>query len=355
MTVVDFTFPQSGDADYADNFGTWLGRSNITDYIEEGFTFTVDYGVPEVTVSEGKAFISIPDATIGATSETRLTIDYCIIKPSETLSLTDSDVNYVYLTPNVGTNDDPVFSVYTNEANAGSTELKLGEIDTSADTKDEAFNREPDADFDVATFGVVLNIPVYDDVADADGSEGNLIWITGDGPTAQGMYIYDGSGFDRTNIDEIDELDDVTGVTAMIEDSGGNRPSAGEEGRLFFDTSNQRIEYDNGASWERLGQAAGTIGAGDLGFDPATQAELDSHVADSSAHHTKYTDEEVMDVVNQLLTDGNNVKLTYDDANDSLIITVDNIDSGVTINSVLDADTTSGRIVLPVGTDQYAT
>lgn len=354
MTVVDFTFPQSGDADYADNFGTWLGRSNITDYVEDGFGFTVDYTVPEVTISQGKAFVSIPQATISATSETRLTLDYCITKPSATLSLTGSTTNYVYLNPNLGSDDAPSFAVYTDETNANSDSLKLGEIDTTNDVE-TLTNREPDADFDVATFATVLNIPVYSDIANAEKTEGNVAWVTGSGPTTEGLYVHDGSGYNKTDIDEINELDDVTGVTALIEDSGSNRPVAGTEGRIFFDTSNRRVEYDDGSQWLVLGQDASTIGAADLGFDPATQAEFDSHTSNSAAHHSRYTDEEVRDAVNVLLSQGNNVDLAYDDANDSLIITVDNVDNGMTLNSVLNADTTSGRIVLPVGVDQYAT
>lgn len=287
MTVVDFTFPQQGDNDYSENFGTWLGRSNITDYVEEGMTFTVDYGVPEVTISQGKAFISTPDATISANSETRLTLDYCIIKPSTTVSLTDSDINHIYLTPNVGTNDSPSFDAFTNEANASSDALKIGEIDTTNDTKDESFNRAPNTAFDTGSFGVALNIPVYDLTSEASGAEGDVIWITGDDSDTAGFYVHNGNSFNQADLDEINELNDVTGVTALIEDSSANRPAAGTEGRIFFNTTDNSVEYDSGASWVTLGQDPAQIGAGDLGFDPATQSELDSHDSDGDAHHSK--------------------------------------------------------------------
>jgi hypothetical protein len=287
MTVVDFTFPQSGDNDYSENFGTWLGRSAITDYIEEGMTFTVDYTVPEVTISQGKAFVEIPEKTISANSETRLSLDYVIIKPSKTISLSDNAVNFIYLNPNIGSNDSPSFNAYTNETNAASNSLKIGEIDTSSNTKDENFSRSPDSTFNTGSFSFVLNIPVYDDTSNAEGGQGNVIYVTGNGSESSGIYIDTGAGFKKSGIDTITELNDVDGVTALIEDSATNRPSPGTEGRIFFDTTNHKVEYDTGGSWTVLGQDPANIGSGDLGFDTATQNELDSHSSTNDAHHSR--------------------------------------------------------------------
>jgi len=58
----------------------------------------------------------------------------------------------------------------------------------------------------------------------------------------------------------------------------------------------------------------------DLSFDPATQTELDTHSADVDAHHARYSDEEVEDVVAGLIAGGVNVTATYDDVGGTLTI-----------------------------------
>ena len=43
-----------------------------------------------------------------------------------------------------------------------------------------------------------------------------------------------------------------------------------------------------------IGVPPGSVTTAELAFDPATQTELDSHAADASAHHTRYTDAEAV-------------------------------------------------------------
>lgn len=291
MTVEDFTFPQNGDADFAENFGTWLGRSNVTDYVEEGMDVSIsDSTAPEVTVTEGKAFVSEDSATISSNSETRLTLDYVIIRPQTTVTsnegLTDGDVNYVYLRPNLDTNDSPEYVSFTATADADPNDLLIAEVDL-VNNDVSARNRDVDMVAGELLVGVNLGIPVYSELSNAQSGQGNLVYIDGNGSDSAGMYIHDGSNYKKVGIDQLDDLSDVNGVTALQEDSSGNRPSAGTEGRIFFNTSDNTVEYDTGSQWNVLGADPAGIQPGDLGFDPATQTELDNHASSGSVHHSK--------------------------------------------------------------------
>lgn len=290
MTVENNVFPQSGDADFAENFATWLGRGNVTDYVETGLDFTVDYGAspPTVDVSQGKAFVVINEATISSNNETRLVLDYVVTFAGTTgVTLTDSEANnLVYLNPNIGSNDSPSIEVETSSGNAGASWLLIGEIDTVADTS-QKLNRNPDASFENLSVRDSIDIPTYSDFSEADASESSTIYIDGTGAPTKGLYVHDGSGFISAGVREIDELLDVDGITSVSANSLGNRPAAGEQGRLFIDESNNRIQLDTGSAWVDIGTNSTNIGAGDLGFDPATQTELDNHAADSDIHHSR--------------------------------------------------------------------
>jgi hypothetical protein len=71
----------------------------------------------------------------------------------------------------------------------------------------------------------------------------------------------------------------------------------------------------------------GTVAVGDLAFNPATQSELNSHENNSSAHHSRYSDEEAQDAVGTILSgdfsyndSGNSISL----ANDSVTVNTGN-------------------------------
>lgn len=293
MAIVDFTFPQGGDNDYSENFGTWLARSNITDYVEEGMDVTItDPSAPEAEITAGRAFVSGTDInfTETAAGDDRMTVDIVVIKPQETITstdgLTDSDVNHIYLNPNFGTNDSAVYNVYTDESNAAVEAIKIAEVDLVNDTV-TLTNQNPDTEFGNANFTVNLGIPIYSDTSNAQTGEGNLIYIDGAGSQDEGLYLHNGSSYTKTGVDSLAELSDVSGVTNLQEASNANRPAAGQEGRIFFDTTSHEVQYDSGSSWITLGIDPGEIGAGELGFNPATQNELDTHASDTDAHHTR--------------------------------------------------------------------
>jgi hypothetical protein len=328
MTVTDFTFPQSGDADYSENFNTWLGRSNLTDYVEEGMSVSIsDASAPELTITEGKAFISQDQKTISANSETRLTLDYCIIKPQETVvsgdGLTDSTVNYIYLEPNFATNDDPIYVAYTDQTNAGANDLLIAEVDLSADTVTQR-NRDPDSSWDEGAFSFVLNIPVTDDTSNLSTGQGNLAFVDGTGSQDEGLHQHTGSAWEKVGLEVINELDDVSNISGFDRGTTAQRPAAGTEGRIYFNTTANEVQYDTGSTWVTIGIDPAEIGAGELGFDPATQTELDNHENDFDAHHSRYTNEEAQDAVGNIL----DTNFTYDDATPEI-----NLDDNFVLNT----------------------
>jgi len=59
---------------------------------------------------------------------------------------------------------------------------------------------------------------------------------------------------------------------------------------------------------------------------------IDQATVDTDDHHSRYTDEEAQDAVNALLSGGNAIILSYDDANDTL--TIDVVDSNIDHDSL---------------------
>lgn len=55
-------------------------------------------------------------------------------------------------------------------------------------------------------------------------------------------------------------------VTKVIENTSGNRPAAGTEGRIFIESDTGRVLYDDGAAWNQVGVSA----YGDLSGTPTS-------------------------------------------------------------------------------------
>lgn len=149
------TFPQNGDNDDAENFGQMIGHDILSDLVITGMGFTVDYTVPEVTIGTGVAAIRVSSDTAPSTGETRLNVTRVVQLPQNTISLTDNDVNHIYVEPDFSTDDNGSFAAYTNTSNASADALKIGEVDTSNDTSTE-LNRGATAGVDVAEDGSVV-------------------------------------------------------------------------------------------------------------------------------------------------------------------------------------------------------
>jgi len=159
--MVDHTFPQNDDPNDAENFGEWGGRQNISDYVEYGLNFqNVDYGNLVFDVTEGKCYTLAPDAAAATTGELRHRIDYGIhLDARGGKTLTDNAVNYVFVKPNVATDDAPEIVVNTTGTPPTDASLKIGELDTNNNTATE-LNRRPDVtlgDADIERLAAALD------------------------------------------------------------------------------------------------------------------------------------------------------------------------------------------------------
>lgn len=75
------------------------------------------------------------------------------------------------------------------------------------------------------------------------------------------------------------------GMDAVTSGADAAKPAAAVVGRVYIATDTRRIYRDDGAGWVEIARFGGNLGAGDLGFDPATQAELDAHAASTTGVH----------------------------------------------------------------------
>lgn len=77
--------------------------------------------------------------------------------------------------------------------------------------------------------------------------------------------------------------------TDVVVDTLVNQPAAGTAGRWHLTTDNNGIYYDDGTAWQLIAEHPGNIAAADLGFDPATQSELDTVSSNLSSHESDTT------------------------------------------------------------------
>jgi hypothetical protein len=71
----------------------------------------------------------------------------------------------------------------------------------------------------------------------------------------------------------------------VLRDIAANRPTAGKPGRLFYDTTNSKLQRDNGSSWDDVEPTA-----------------------------SSYTDEQAQDAIGAMIGETDTVDLTYTDA-----------------------------------------
>lgn len=218
-----FTFPQSGDNDDAEHFGALIGQDNLTNYVEYGMTFNVSYSVPEVTVTTGKGFVQVSSATASSSGDTILNVGYVIQIPQQTVSLTDNAVNYIYLEPDLSTDDNGTVNAYTSEQTGNS--ILIGTIDTANNTSTRE-NRNPAVEFqsiglnddEPLVFGsdddYYLEYDSANDVLSLDDSAGNDLIDFGDGLTT--LY---------NNLD-LNGNDLVDGTTTVWDSSAGHIPNS---------------------------------------------------------------------------------------------------------------------------------
>jgi len=145
----DYVFPQFNDYDDPQNFAFHLGQSNLGDFVEYGLSLTADHAAETFDLSEGKAYVEQTDAVGDASGETRHRLVYGVHVDAiaDIGFATTNGVNYVWLDPNLGSQDSPDIVVETNNAAPSDASLKLSEIDAANDTAAVETNRAPEADF----------------------------------------------------------------------------------------------------------------------------------------------------------------------------------------------------------------
>jgi len=147
--MADFVFPEDGgtgatDGDFNDaaNFASLAQATGLKNYVVQGLNFTLNAGTPSLDISEGKAVVTADSATANQSTETRDGVAFVADMDARTgIALTDADVNHVFLQVDLSTDDTINIIVNTTNSAPSQPYVKLGTVDTSADTTTE-LNRE---------------------------------------------------------------------------------------------------------------------------------------------------------------------------------------------------------------------
>jgi hypothetical protein len=269
-------FPQPGDEGDAAFFAFLAGTRPETDGIISGFEITdVDFVTDEVTVTRGKAVLTQDSMTsVAANVDPDKTVDdvvRAVQYPGRSeISVSSSGINELYLNPRFDQSNDPHIQV--NPATT-TDKLKVGEVDTSAQTVSEQWNlirsdgtlSYPDAD---AANTALQSLPTGVTVIDRS----NGVRITG------GSIEADGFGADAA-----ESIQDIVGG-------------------LVVGQNDADVSYDDSAE--------------QLSIDVST-----------------LTNEEVEDTVASVVSSGTNLSWSYDDANDTLTVSLTDSISVGTIES----------------------
>jgi len=135
--VNDYTYPQDGDDNNAEAFAQMLGHEILVDYVRRGLDFTPDYATPELSVSDGLAVVSKSQGTLATTGETVYDVGYDVQLSAQTVSLATDAVNYIYVDPQLNTDDSGQIVAETDTAQAPANGLRIGTVDTANDTSNE--------------------------------------------------------------------------------------------------------------------------------------------------------------------------------------------------------------------------
>jgi len=104
----------------------------------DGCTFNVDYTVPEVTVSTGS--VRLVDTNVNGGDQSWSTGAFIYEVDSQTVSLTDETTNHIYIEVDRSADDTATIVVNTAGIRPSETSLKIGEVDTTNNTKSEQWS-----------------------------------------------------------------------------------------------------------------------------------------------------------------------------------------------------------------------
>lgn len=188
MALSDNTFPQSGDINDGARFAQLIGQENLLDFVESGLTLDTDFGNDEVTVSEGVCYISQDQDEATSDGQTIQNLGYAVQVAEETVSLDFAVDNYIYVTPDLDSQDTNSISVYNSTGDASDTELLIGYVNNDVDTVDER-NRNPSVVFETAELRKFLSNAIYETEEDLpdDGEEGDQAYVQ----ATDSLYVFE--------------------------------------------------------------------------------------------------------------------------------------------------------------------
>lgn len=213
----DHVFYQHGDEPDAANFAQAYGLTTLTNYIVDGFSFTVNTNGPTLDVESGHAVIQRASMTTATPNidpaETREQTAHPVEADSRSaLSLTDNTVNHVYLDVNVGSDDSPDIVTNTTGSEPTGESIKLGEVDTNnIGTSDPVVS---DQWYLVSETGVLTfpNKPALDNAGVSSGgvlfdrSENELYLSTSFGPIALASQDYVDNSSSTLSDEEVEDI-----------------------------------------------------------------------------------------------------------------------------------------------------
>jgi hypothetical protein len=170
------------DSDWADgaHLNALAHGQNNSNYSVVNPSLTPDYTVPDITLGVAQYRVTVTSVSERDHDGDSNTVDwpeatFVVYAPQTTLSLTDSDVNYIYLSLDLTTTgDDAQYVVNTTDTAPSGPSLKVGNVDCSNDTT-SSFNTNPDGNFKSLTVNSGIS-------STGDISMGGI------GPTLKGIY-----------------------------------------------------------------------------------------------------------------------------------------------------------------------
>jgi microcystin-dependent protein len=316
--VVDHVFPQQGDPNDAENFAAWLGRKDLSDYVEFGFTITPDFANNEFSISDGKAHIfyaGTRQASNFGSPEDRINLSYYgYLESRSGISLPNtSGLNNIYVELNLDTDDNPEIVVNDDTTTAYSSEsaLQIAQVDTGSTSVTE-LNRVPGYGVPSGAItmwsGSINDIPAGWTLCDGVGG-GQSTTV----PDLQGKFVV-GAG-DSYSIGDTGGEDQVALSTAELpsHDHGDGNLDTGYESGHDHGSGTLDTGYQGGHDHGNGNLSTDTDGKHDHGVGGQYSHVHDSGSLGGGGHSHGYDDDRQNASSTTGATSGNDVSV-YDDA-----------------------------------------
>jgi len=313
----DFVFPEdegtgATDGDFADAANFAALANQLGSFVDTGLSATVDFTVPSVDISAGKAFVTDTAANAAQSAETRdQGVSFVVEADARTgLSLTDNDLNHVYLDVDLTADDSISYTINTTGTAPADPSLKVAEIDTSVEEVDDTVNRGA---VDIEDLQQILDLN--------DNLQSQYLDISGESVTdlEPGVYPFDSADI-ATGAIGSDELgDDSVGNTQLSNDSVGSsqvqtdsigNSEVDNAGNFTFDNE---VSLDGGATGlpsptaDQDAARKAYVDAIEQGLDIKESVKVSNH--DSNIDLTSSTDPNPID--GYTLSDGERILLKH--------------------------------------------